>query len=217
MSSACAPTLVVSEPVDPRIVEEVLENVQRVFRVKCPGYVEIVFHGTRPQGLEVEYETGLYHEAYDDYPRIHVVVEDYIVWPRSLRTSTVVHEAVHAVLHGRFEFYVASGDDPRLLHAALTTVKDLEVSLWMAKHGFREELGVLREYWDARVQGCGLLEEVMDEARRLAVYVALGVNPSWKCGRLSEKLYNTLVELARCKPRPWACRHRLVDLFMLLS
>ncbi len=218
---SCSPVVVMSEPVDASVVDEVVSVLGRVFSVECPGYVEVHFHAAGPvmgEDVMVEYETGVYHEAFDDYPRIHVVVADYAVWPRSLRQAMLVHEAGHAVLHGRREFYMGVGRDLRVLHAALTTVKDLEVHLWMAKRGFRGDLEVLREYWDARVEeGCGLLEEVMDEARRLTIYVALGLSPVYKCGRISEKLYAVLREVAGCEPRPWACRAKLLEFFEVVS
>jgi len=219
--SSCSPTVVMYGPVPDDVVEDVLGAVRRVYSVECPGYVEIVFHPSGdeiPSGnVEVEYETGFYYEAFEDIPRIHVIASVVEVLPRSLRRAMAVHEAVHSVLHRSRDFYLAPGG-PRIIvyHAAYTTVKDLEVHLWMARRGFPPELDELREYWDAVNPDCGTTESIIDEARRLTIYVALGVEPAMKCGPISERLYRVLREVADCHPRPWECRDRLVEVFKLI-
>ncbi len=212
---SCNPTLVIYEPVPDELVEDVVESVKRVYEVECPGYVEIVFHAGRPGDVggdvSVEYEPGFFYEAYEDVPRIHVVAEDAMLLPRSVRRAMAAHEAVHSILHPSREYYLAPSGNLLVYHAAYTTVKDLEVHLWMAKHGFRAELLELRGYWDSVGTGCGLAEELLDEARRLTVYVALGEKPDERCGVITRRLYEALVELSGCAPRPWGCRDRLVE------
>ena len=212
---SCNPTVVMYEPVPDELVEDVVETVRRVYEVDCPGYVEIVFHGSRPSvtggDVNVEYEPGFFYEAYEDVPRIHVVAEDALLLPRSTRRAMAVHEAVHSILHPSREYYLAPTGNLLVYHAAYTTVKDLEVHLWMARHGFRSELLELREYWDSIGAGCGLAEEILDEARRLTIYVALGEKPDERCGVITRRLYEALQELARCTPRPWECRDGLVE------
>ncbi len=218
--ATCNPTIVVYEPVPDEIVEDVVESVRRVYEVECPGYVEIVFHASRGSidggDVKVEYEPGFYYEAFEDVPRIHVVAEDVMLLPKTVRRAMAVHEAVHSILHPSREYYLAPVGDLLVYHAAYTTVKDLEVHLWMARHGFRPELLELRSYWDSVAGGCGLAEEVIDEARRLTVYVALGAEPDERCGAITRRLYTVLRRLAECNPRPWACRDKLVEAFKML-
>lgn len=218
--SRCNPTIVMYEPVPEEIVTDVVEAVKRVYSVRCPGYVEIIFHASREGldagGVSVEYEPGFYYEAYEDIPRIHVVADDAAILPKPVRRAMAVHEAVHSILHPSREYYLAPVDNIIVYHAAYTTVKDLEVHLWMARHGFKPELYELRSYWDNTSLDCGLAEEIIDEARRITVYVALGEKPEERCGAITRRLYERLKELASCEPRPWYCRDKLVELFDIL-
>ncbi|WP_048191879.1 hypothetical protein [Pyrolobus fumarii] len=209
--------------VDSAVREFVARTLTDVYQIERPEYVEVHIYETRGHVklpvhndivVNAEYEGGLFHEAWAGYPRIHVIVEDIVNVEGSTRRAMLVHEAAHSILHGSQEYYVVAlceYNDLRSVHVAYTVVKDLEVHLWMASRGFMQELGRLRDYFDDGVVGCGTIEDVSNEARRLTVYIALGGHPEMRCGKISRVLYNLLKRVARCKPRPWACRNEVLD------
>ncbi len=208
----------------PHVLDLISERVEKVYSVQSPDYVEIwVECGDQEplvHGVNVEYEGGLSHEALSGYPRVHIDLYKFIVLPERLKKAMLTHELVHVLLHGSPEFYTGIAGTVReilLLHAAYTIVKDLEVAMWMEKSGFHEDNTVLRDYFDSIELTCATLEEIMDEGRRLAIHAALGSIPRFKCDLISKKLYDALVKMLRCKPRPWDCRTIVRDLLFSVA
>ncbi len=157
------------------------------------------------------------HEAWSGVPRIHAVAPALLRGP--MYEALFVHEAVHSLLHGSLEYYMAEpGVDAFLYYVAATTVKDLEVHGYMARRGLLGRLRLLQGYW-LRVLGEGGYS-VLDVLRALTVWAAVGEGPPGllreALGARLEKLYawmrTVLEEWQRKGTRPWAKRLELLGL-----
>lgn len=207
--------------------EDIVTTLRRVYeRVGGEGFAELVLHGSREAmeaflrreaerlGVVVDASFPVVHEAWTGVPRIHVV-------PQELRRlgdvgrAFLVHEAFHSILHGSLEYYVVtlpSSDEASWLAAyiAATSIKDLEVHIYMKRYGFDQELLLEKDYWEktlGKKWRCNNLEALGDVLRAATIWIALGEEPPLSRGCSSKvgaviKLYEELIHLDK---RPWSC------------
>jgi len=127
------------------------------------GFLEVLIYSDEGRALEVltvdaelagSGVVALYpvlHEAWFDYPRVHVVYSACRSLGREELGALLAHEVAHARLHGRREHYgvvldpeLASALGPRryleYLHALSTVLKDFQVFELLASRGLVREL-----------------------------------------------------------------------------
>ena len=188
------------------------------YRLGGPDYLEAHIYPSREAmhdmlvrealavGAAVVAEYEVMHEAWHGYPRIHVAAST----PLDRLRPLLVHEAMHALLHGSIDYYLpVCSTDPVTLQLASTTVKDLEVSVEMARRGFWKELEALASMLETSGDCCRV-ETVSDELRRYVAMLPLG-RPDARCSTLLGAVTSLLEELyerARRGERVWSevCR-----------
>lgn len=204
----------------------IIAALRRVYeRVGGEGFVELIIHESREametflrqeadrMGVAVDASFPVVHEAWTGVPRIHIV-------PKELRQlgdvgkAFLVHEAFHSILHGSLEYYVVtlpSSDDAGWLAAyiAATSIKDLEVHMYMKRYRFDEELLLEKDYWERTLGNewrCSSPEELGDVLRAATIWIVLGEEPplSRECPGKIKGLIKLYEELARLDKRPWS-------------
>ena len=210
----------------------ILEVLEKAWRHGAPLIVEAHFYpdpASAASGLallaarvgalvEAVYEAAM-HEAWDGVPRLHLVVSELESMPRPDAEALLVHEAMHALLHGGLEYYLLPGwaADPRVYYAAATAVKDLEADAEMARRGFQGLLERLAARLAPGAGGCpSTLEGLLDSLRHAAAQVALGRSPREPgCLRpVALAMERLLEEWRRGGVRPWEERRRVYQALM---
>ena len=166
----------------------VLNVLSEVYSVcdKAPSIVEVNVYETRTlyeykmiydafSGVGVlSLETYMAsHDAWTGIPRVHVIYEVYYEVDKRIYKSAVIHEAIHTVLHGSLEAYVASIPDSlrrlnvkhevlwRILSLIASGIKDYEVVNYIVEHNIDPNVCYFISY---------NLNMLSDEIKRLKVY-----------------------------------------------
>lgn len=147
--------------IESRHVDKVLEVLNSVFS-KCPSrdrpaILELHVYPDRRvyktysilESIELSVKGGLnqeflaYHDAWTGIPRIHVILKVLNSTPENIARSILVHEAVHAILHGVLSSYLLSMPSTLLetnipdvvkwevLHSIASSIKDYEVTTYI--------------------------------------------------------------------------------------
>jgi hypothetical protein len=99
----------------------------------------------------------VFHDAWFNYPRVHVVYSTCRSLGREVLGALLAHEVAHARVHGRSEYYRVLLD-PELagtlgyrryleyLHAVSTILKDFQVFRFLVSRGLVDELAVYADY-----------------------------------------------------------------------
>ncbi|HID40853.1 MAG TPA: hypothetical protein EYP33_01715 [Pyrodictium sp.] len=219
-------------PIPGSMISIMLDRLRIVYERAEPGekpdYVELHLYQSplqlaetlRGEALRVGARvSALYPTAYEAWtgiPRIHVVPGE--LAGLEYGAALLAHEAVHSVLHPGPGYYMVvlprrlpAAQGILVAHVAATTVKDLEVHLWMAERGLHEDLAAIQRYWlysQLMEPRCAFLQEAGDTLRAATVWIAAGAEPplGGECrGALAGPL-RLLRRLAEEWPRarPWS-------------
>jgi hypothetical protein len=132
----------------------------------------------------------VFHDAWFNYPRIHVVYSTCRSLGREVLKALLAHEVAHAKIHGRWEYYRVLLD-PELaailgyrryleyLHAVSTILKDFQVFRLLASKGLINELTVYADYC---LRQLDTASDQLDVIKLLApvyyLYKDLGLSPT---------------------------------------
>lgn len=149
------------------------------------------------------------HEAWEGWPRIHVVQSSLRALEPRVVKALLLHEAAHSVLHGSLASYVvnidlnsalALGVDPLILaYLASVVVKDLEVHKYLVDRGLSMHVEVYFEHFKSSLKTieCRDVTSLLELAKLLTPCVLVS------CPGLEEHLTDT-------------CRARLSDVLEVL-
>ncbi len=211
---------VVGYGVSEKLIAHLLRILEEAYRLGGPDYLELHVYPDRKSmevrlaedaarlGVSVVAVYEVMHEAWHGYPRVHVSAST----PTSLLKPLLVHEAMHALLHGSLEYYMpACSTSPIATHVAATAVKDLEVSVEMVKRGFRREVEKLA--YMLQEPACSTIEGLSDVLRKYAMLLPLEVywKPSCKGIEKALNLLHQAYLLTKKGRRAWNTTCRLAE------
>ncbi|ABM80533.1 hypothetical protein [Hyperthermus butylicus] len=191
-----------------------------------PGYVELHVYSSlsllraalsreeEREGVLVAADYPVAHEAWTGVPRIHVALAEGVYGlPKPEAEALIVHEAIHAVLHGSPEYYLVPVTGSLLAaYTAATALKDLEVHIEMKKRSLTRHLYGLQAYWLRTYGGelpCTTSEDIFNTLKASTVWIALRQQPplARQCSKKLRKPLDNLSHIARQyqqgKVRPW--------------
>ncbi len=117
------------------------------------------------------------HEAWRGWPRIHIDLEKLCKLREDVVYALILHELVHAILHGSIHHYTPPPSllekfDPRLVYAMSTVVKDLEVVEYLISRGYIYELKAYSMFVSKEIKDLKCID-ILD----LAMFMKLAMVP----------------------------------------
>ncbi len=203
------------------LVVELVSSYSRVLEV---DFLEVLVYPDEGRALEVltadaelagSSVVALYpvlHDAWFNYPRVHVVYSTCRSLSREELETLLAHEVAHAKLHGKREYYRVVLD-PQLvgtlgsqrylehLHAVSTVLKDLQVFKLLESRGLTRELLNYARYCLRQLSSVGSYLEVLKllaPAYYLEKYLGLALTSDPRVRALStclEVLLETATEV----------------------